>query len=287
MGDAVGQLDRHLVAVVGHQVAVEGHAVDVGQLAAGVLDRVVAARPVDARHLVFEGGHAQDHAVGGVAPAPARREARLGGDGQALDQEDRLEHVGEVAAAEDPVDPGREPLGLLEVQDVGVLVQEQVSEPGVVAPGRAVLARARQVDEDLVVGQREAEAVDGVFVVEQRELGAVDRHHLHEGAEDLVGLLGVARGVLGDLVVALGVVHPEVRRDDGLPLHVRIEHVGGGSRRRKQGPGRPGEGEGGEGGSEAAMDQTGAFHPAIIPGWATRRKKGAAADAAAPVITGS
>ncbi|MNX87843.1 hypothetical protein D3C86_1197850 [compost metagenome] len=255
-----------LVLAVGlDQVLEEGGAVVVLVAARGPLQLVGAVDLVDAVQLAGKGRHAQAHVQVALLGAAAGGELGLGGDGPALGDEpgalhhelrdvggqragDALDlHVAEEELAQDGVELRQLPGRRVDVQDVGVLVEDDVADPVVVpAHGEARVGRGRvQVEHDPVVGVVARVGVGVVVGVEADDLGLLVGLDAHVRSELLVGVLGVGQDAAAELLEAGRVVDPEVIAFEGLPLDAGLE-AGGGKGRGIEGAKPHGECQGSE-----------------------------------------
>ncbi len=208
------------------QPAEEGLAEEVRRLPArpGVerVDRLVGLREA-----ALERGHAQDHPRVGVAPAAEGGELGLLVGGEALDHPRHREGVRkeEGRPAEDLAPETPEAAGLLEVDGVGELVDEDEAEPALVVAEVVGAVGGDRADRDERKGKRRREAVRLVVGVDEDDVDAPDplTVALLVAGEDLGG---EGRGLAGHPLEALVEVDRDAVGRDGLKAVPR--RVGGG-----------------------------------------------------------
>ncbi|MNS42624.1 hypothetical protein D3C72_750070 [compost metagenome] len=263
---AVGlhDLGRGVDAAALDQVLDEARAPGVLVAAHGPIEQEAAPGLIHGRDGAFQEGHAPDHVEVAFGAAPAGRQRALGVDGQALGEEGRgvgeqirqvqgdvdrqLREDRENQAAQRRVGLVGDPGGVLELQDVGVLVDEEQAHPLVVAADPHALVRVGrglpQPDGPVraVVGHR----VELVVAVGDDHLGGAAGGDLHERHELGVGVLGDRRDLLGLRFEARPVVDAEVRRLEGRPGGVRLEQRSGVGHHTRGDPHRGREGHPGQ-----------------------------------------
>ena len=226
--EVLDELGHDVAPVLVEQVLEEQRPVHVASAAAGPLGRVAAGR-AEGLEAPLERGRPQHHLVIGAVHPAARGQRRLVPGREPLDHPPRDVRAREGQEGRQPSEQGAEepaePPGVVEVEDVGELVDDELLQPVVEVAQREVVGRGPRVEHDAVRRRVAGVAVRDVDVVGQDDVDGASRTRAEPRRQGLVRLLGHDAGPCRQVPEVLGERDAEVLGLEGPPRLVR-RHLG-------------------------------------------------------------
>ena len=229
--DVLDEPGHRVGPVLVEQVLEEQRPVHVAAAASRPLGRIAPGR-AQRLEAPLEGRRPQHHLVVGAMHAAARGQGRLVPGREPLDHPPRHVRAGEGEdgpgprhAAEEGAEDPAEPPGVVEVEDVRELVDDELLQPVVEVAQREVVGRGARVEHDAVRGRYAGRAVRDVDVVGQDDVDGSARTRAEPRRQGLVRPLGHESGPCRQVPEVFGERDAEVLGLEGPPRLVR-RHLG-------------------------------------------------------------